>query len=49
MSLKHIYSFVLTIIFAFILLFACDFLGENNPLRIFANEINQYVYNRGGK
>lgn len=47
MKFKQIYGFVLTIILAFILLLTCDFLGEGNPLRIFADEINQFIYNRG--
>ena len=47
MKLKNLYSFVLTIILSFIVLLASDFLGEKNPLRIAANEINQIVYSRG--
>lgn len=47
MKFKHLYNLVLTMVLGFIILLASDFLGENNPLRIMSNEINQFVYNRG--
>lgn len=47
MKIKHIYSFFLTMVLGFIILLSADFLGQNNPLRMAFNEINQVVYGRG--